>query len=106
MRRRHAKTTRTILLAGGAVASLFITISAGAQVSGTQPPFAGTIEGFANLTFAAVAAPRGRAPDPPVNGRADIALRTFLRVETDNGFALGPRVVVQTLGQGPVELSD
>jgi predicted porin len=29
-----------------------------------------------------------------------------LRVETDDGFALGPRVVVQTLGQGPIELSD
>lgn len=77
-----------------------------AQVSGTEPPFAGTVEGFANLTGGVVASPRGPAPAHVIKGRADIALRTFLRIESDNGFTFGPRVVVQTLGQSPLELGD
>jgi len=103
---RRRRESRAALAVCAGLALFLGATRAGAQVSGSEPPFAGTIELFANLTGAAVAAPRGPAPEHALWGRADIALRTFLRIETDAGWAFGPRVVVQRLGHGPVELGD
>jgi hypothetical protein len=86
--------------------SLLGALPARAQISGSAPPFASTIEGFANLTSAGAGASSGPGAEHVVDGRADLALRVFARIESDNGFALGPRVVVQSVGQDSVALGD
>ncbi|MEI9948795.1 MAG: porin [Pseudomonadota bacterium] len=89
-----------------AVLALGSTSRASAQIVGTEPPFASTVEAFANVTGAASAVALGSRATHPLNARIDVALRVFARFETDDGFAFGPRVAVQSLGQQRPALGD
>ncbi len=92
-----------------AAAAMFVLLrpaAVEAQISGDERPFAATVEGFANLTGGVVDGLKGPRPEHALRGRADIALRTYLRIEAPGGFSFGPRVVVQSVGQGPVGVGD
>ena len=83
-----------------------VTVRANAQIVGAEPPFMATVEGYANVTGAASATAHGPRAKYPLNARADLGLRVFARYESEDGFAFGPRVVVQSLGQEPPALGD